>query len=60
MTTRETEPAVSTLVVILVAARRAGDRELERRARRELQERHGIKLSFVRKSSDQQGVDDAK
>ena len=47
MTTRETEPAVATLVAIVVAARRAGDREQGRQARRELQERHGVKLVFA-------------
>jgi hypothetical protein len=38
----------ATLVAIIVAARRAGDRELEREARRRLEERFGVKLSFVR------------
>ena len=37
----------STLVAIIVAARRAGDRELERQARRQLQERFGVKLNFT-------------
>ena len=55
----ETEPATATLVAIVVAARRAGDRELERQARRELQERHGVKLSFVRESNGGKGVNHA-
>jgi hypothetical protein len=38
----------ATLVAIIVAARRAGDRELERDARRQLEERFRVKLSFVR------------
>jgi hypothetical protein len=38
----------STLVAILVAARRAGDRELEKDARQMLDERFGIKLCFAR------------
>ena len=43
---RSESPA--TLVAIIVAARRAGDRELEREARHKLQERFGVKLSFAR------------
>ena len=58
MTTQETKPAVATLVAIVVAARRAGDRELERQARRELQERYSIKLTFA--SGDRKGGDDAQ
>jgi len=37
----------ATLVAILVAARRAGDRELEREARRQLEERFRVKLRFL-------------
>ena len=36
----------ATLVAILVAARRAGDRDLERDARQKLRDRFGIKLNF--------------
>jgi hypothetical protein len=36
-------------VAILVAARRAGDRDLERHARTELENRCGIRLTFVRR-----------
>ncbi len=43
----EKSPTVDSLVAIVVAARRAGDRPLERRARRELLTRHGMKLSFA-------------
>lgn len=38
----------ATLVAIIVAARRAGDRELERESRHKLAERHGVSLSFAR------------
>ena len=38
----------STLVATIVAAKRAGYRDLERTARRELEERFGIKISFSR------------
>jgi hypothetical protein len=38
----------STLVAIIVAARRVGDRELERQARRRLEERFSVKLTFLR------------
>jgi hypothetical protein len=36
------------LVAILIAARRTGDRLLEAVARRELEQRHRIKISFGR------------
>ncbi len=39
----------ATLVSTIVAAKRAGYRDLERKARWELEERFGIKLSFSRK-----------
>jgi hypothetical protein len=38
----------ATLVAIVVAARRARDRELEREARRQLEERFGVRLTFAR------------
>jgi len=44
-TDRVERPA--TLVAIIVAARRAGDRELERSARQQLQSRFGVKLTFT-------------
>jgi hypothetical protein len=44
----------ATLVAIIVAARRAGDRELERDARRQLQERFGVRLSFVRETDSEE------
>ncbi len=43
--TRRTDPAA--LVAIIIAARRSGDRELERAAKRELRDEHGIALRFV-------------
>ena len=45
----------STLVAILVAARRAGDRELEKDARWKLEERFGVKLSFARNYKRERG-----
>ena len=41
-----------TLVAIIVAARRAGDRELEREWRRRLRQRFGVNLIFVRTDED--------
>jgi hypothetical protein len=38
----------ATLVAIVVAARRAGDRELERHVKRQLQERFGLTLNFAK------------
>lgn len=38
----------ATLVAIIVAARRAGDRELERETRRRLEEQFRVKLTFAR------------
>jgi len=50
---RDTEKeSPSTLVAILVAARRAGDRELEKDARQKLEERFGVKLNFARERRD--------
>ena len=40
-------PGADFLVAIVVAARHAGNRQLERRAKRKLLEHYGIKLSFV-------------
>jgi hypothetical protein len=36
------------MVPIIVAARRAGDRELERYARQQLEECFGVKVTFTR------------
>ncbi len=41
------------LVAILIAARRTGDRLLETVARRELEERHKIKIRFGREREEQ-------
>ena len=53
----------ATLVAIAVAARRAGDRELERDARQKLEERFGVRIQFPKESSDArrggEGVADA-
>lgn len=37
----------ATLVAIIVAARRARDRDLERIMRRELEHRYGVRLTFA-------------
>jgi hypothetical protein len=42
---RPTDPPA--LVAILIAARKTGDKTLAHVARRELAERHGIKVSFA-------------
>jgi len=58
--TKETE-SPATLVAIIVAARQAGNRELEREMRRQLEQRFRVKLSFVREQNDSvKGVNDAK
>jgi hypothetical protein len=44
MTTHQADP--STLLAILIAARRSGDHELERHARKTLQDQHGITMRF--------------
>lgn len=46
----EKNDSPATLVAILYAAHRTGDRDLERYTRRELEERHGIKITFCRES----------
>ena len=43
-----TTESPATLVAIVIAARRAGDKELERAMRRELEDRHGVNLRFSR------------
>ena len=48
MQTAQTGDSPATLVAIIVAARRAGDRELERETRRKLEERFGVKVNFAR------------
>jgi hypothetical protein len=58
--TKETE-SPATLVAIIVAARRAGNRELEREMRRQLEQRFRVKISFVREQNDSvKGVNDAQ
>jgi hypothetical protein len=46
----------ATLVAIIVAARRAGDHELERETRRRLQERCHVTLYFARELEDRKGA----
>jgi hypothetical protein len=43
----------AALVAIVVAARRANDRALERSARQELEKRFNVKLAFSRKTTAQ-------
>ena len=42
------------LVAVAIAARKTGDRDLERAALRELRDTHGIRLSFFREPADRQ------
>jgi hypothetical protein len=42
----------ATIVAILVAARRTGDRELERDMRQQLSQRFGITISFCRERAE--------
>ena len=42
----------ATLVAIIVAARRAGNRELEREMRRQLEQRFHVRISFAQKPHD--------
>ena len=46
----------AALVAIIIAARRAGDRELERSARKELDRRFNVKLSFASGETRQDGA----
>ena len=58
--TKESE-SPATLVAIIVAARQAGNRELEREMRRQLEQLFRVKLSFVRAPTDStKGVNDAQ
>ena len=43
----EEHDSPATLVAILVAAKKAGDRELEREMRRRLRSCHGVRLTFA-------------
>lgn len=45
----------ATLVAILVAAKRAGDRDLESYARHELEQRHRMRISFMRPTREKVG-----
>lgn len=54
-TTQNNSP--STLVAILVAARKAGDRKLEQNARRLLEDEFGIRVYFRRESRREGGVE---
>ena len=49
----------ATLVAIIVAARQAGDRQLETEMRRKLKEGFGVKLTFARELDNQTGVNHA-
>jgi hypothetical protein len=54
----DTRPAdnAATLVAILVAAHKVGDRDLEREMRARLEGQHRIKLVFLRDRQQQSGV----
>lgn len=49
----------ATLVAIAIAARKTGDRDLERDAIRELHHAHGVRISFCRDPSPSQHGDRA-
>ena len=49
---KQANDSPATLVAIIVAARRAGDRELERESRRRLRQRFGVNLIFVGTDED--------
>jgi len=53
MQTVQEQSNAPTLVAIAIAARKAGDRDLERYARGQLQERHGVKLTFAGRKGEQ-------
>ena len=53
-TPRTDSPA--TLVAIIVAARKTGDRDLEREMRQRLENRYGVKLVFARRSARESEV----
>jgi len=57
--TKETQ-SPATLVAIIVAARRAGNRELEREMRRQLDQEFGVKLNFAKELEQRKGVNDEK
>ena len=46
--TQQTKFDAPSLVAIAIAAHRTADRDLERAARRELKETHGVELRFTR------------
>lgn len=57
MTKQVENPA--TLVAIIVAARKAGNRELEREMRGQLEEKFRVKISFARdENQSSKGVKD--
>jgi len=46
----------STLLAILIAARKGGDRDLERQVRRSLEDEHGIRVSFARREGEKEAT----
>jgi hypothetical protein len=52
--------SLAALVAIVRAAHLAGDRSLERTARRELRDRYGVDLSIRRSPRGQSGENDAQ
>lgn len=53
---KQSETSPATLVAIIVAARRAGDRELERQMRRELEKSFQLRVSFSRAADEKKRV----
>jgi len=53
---KDANESPATLVAIIVAAHRVRDRELELEARRKLEARFGVRLTFARQA--EKGVDD--
>jgi hypothetical protein len=51
--TIEKKGSPATLVAIIVAARRSGDRDLERIMRQTLQDEHDVTLTFRRRDTHQ-------
>lgn len=58
ISTRRTE-SPATLVAILVAARKVGDRDLVHAMRERLETEHGVKLVFLRERREENEAADA-
>jgi hypothetical protein len=60
MDKENTSSSPATLVAILVAAHRVGDRDLERESRRRLEDEHGIRIMFAKELQEQKGANHAE